>query len=102
MRYSAWLAFDGETSHGCALHDISDTGARIDVEDADKVPNSFVLLLSGNGSARRNCRVVWRKPQQIGVTFGARLLDADKAKLVPAEDAGASSKPADSDASDAI
>lgn len=87
MRYSAWLALDGDVLQGCALSDISETGARIDVEDADAIPDSLVLLLSGNGAARRKCQVVWRKPRQIGVRFAPRLVEADRAGLVPAVDA---------------
>ena len=80
MRYTAWLALDGNQLHGCAIHDISHTGARIDVENADIVPDRFVLLLSGNGKARRTCQVIWRQPHQIGVHFGPRLVET-----VPAE-----------------
>lgn len=83
MRYTAWLALDSDTLHGCALSDISDTGARIDVDNAETVPDTFMLLLSGNGAARRKCRVVWRTERQIGVTFGPRLAPIDRAGLVP-------------------
>jgi hypothetical protein len=86
MRYSAWLALEGDVLHGCAISDISETGARIDVEDSDTLPDTFVLLLSGNGAARRKCRVVWRQPRQIGVTFGPRLAPDERAGLVPAMD----------------
>ena len=53
IRYSAWMALDSDKLHGCVLSDISDTGARIDVEDAASLPDRFMLLLSGTGSARR-------------------------------------------------
>jgi hypothetical protein len=59
------------------------------------LPDRFTLLLSGNGSPRRNCRVVWRQPTQIGVDFGRRLPADERVALVPmmdeefpAEDAG--------------
>ncbi len=87
MRYSAWLGLEGGELQGCAISDISETGARIDVEDADAVPDRVELLLSGNGAARRKCQVVWRQPKQIGVRFAPRLADADKAGLVPTIDA---------------
>jgi hypothetical protein len=82
VRYTAWIVREGEALHGCALFDISETGARIDVEDSDAVPEQFVLLLSGNGKARRRCRVVWRQPNQIGVKFETRLAADDRARLV--------------------
>ena len=88
MRYTAWLALEADQLHGCALSDISDTGARIDVEDSKTVPDNFLLLLSGNGKAKRKCSVVWRKPRQIGVKFEHRLADAERATLAPKPDAG--------------
>lgn len=87
MRYAAWVALKPGQLHGCALSDISNTGARIDVENANTIPDHFVLLLSGNGKARRKCRVVWRKETQIGVTFERPLAAAERATLVPKLDA---------------
>ena len=69
LRYSAWIALDGGKLQGCALSDISDLGARLEVEDEKALPDRFRLMLSGRGSARRQCRVIWRKPTQIGVAF---------------------------------
>jgi hypothetical protein len=42
---------------------------RGDVHDSEAVPDNFVLLLAANGSAWRRCRVIWRKPRQLGVKF---------------------------------
>ena len=69
------------------VSDISDTGARIDVQDSNAIPDQFVLLLSSNGAARRFCRVVWRKPTQMGVKFERSLADAANATLAPQSDA---------------
>jgi hypothetical protein len=91
IRYSAWMALDSEKLHGCVLSDISDTGARIDVEDAGSLPDCFMLLLSGTGSARGSCRVVWRAPAQVGVAFG-RLLSDTTTTLVPQGNADAAAK----------
>lgn len=83
LRYSAWVTLAGDQLHGCVLSDVSETGGRIDIDDSEKIPDQFMLLLSNNGSARRKCRVVWRKPGQIGVSFDRRLADSEKATLVP-------------------
>ncbi|CAN0113031.1 unnamed protein product, partial [Phaeothamnion confervicola] len=83
MRYHAVLVLDGDAQRGCILSDISDTGARIDVDTADELPNRFVLLLSGNGSPQRHCRVVWRQPTQVGVNFDGRLPADERTGLVP-------------------
>ena len=73
MRYAAWVQ-DGETTpQSCVLADISDTGARLEVEKPDDVPELFTLLLSGQAnSARRRCRVKWRTEDQVGVEFEGR------------------------------
>ncbi len=87
MRYTAWVELNPRDLHGCVLSDISDTGARIDVEDSKTVPDQFLLLLSGNAKAKRICRVVWRKPRQVGVKFERRLPAGERATLVPKLDA---------------
>jgi hypothetical protein len=87
MRYHAVLDLPEGVQRGCMLSDISQTGARIDVETADELPDHFVLLLSGNGSPRRKCRIVWRQPTQVGVSFDGRLPPDERTGLVPAMDA---------------
>lgn len=93
MRYTAWIAIAPKKLHGCVLSDISETGARIDVEDSKIVPDRFPMFLSRNGSARRVCTVVWRKPKQVGVTFATRLAAADRAHLVPTADDNVTAPP---------
>jgi hypothetical protein len=81
IRYTAWLVLGPAIRHSCFLSDISETGARIDFEEPDAVPDRFLLWLASNGSARRTCRVVWREKQQIGVKFEHRLPDGERAML---------------------
>ena len=82
MRYAAWIALKPDELHGCALSDISDSGARIDIDDSKAIPDRFILYLSSNGAARRPCTVVWRKPKQLGVAFAKRLAPEERAKLM--------------------
>ena len=99
MCYTAWVAIEGGKMHGCVLSDISETGARIDIDQSKAIPDNFTLLLASNGSARRKCCVVWRKPMQIGVTFDQGLAVGERATLVPKLDAdtgAASAEPAES------
>ncbi len=84
MRYTAWIALAPGKLHGCVVADISDTGGRLDVENSEAVPDTFILWLSSNGSAQRKCRVVWRQKRQIGVAFGRAVFDPEQAALVPA------------------
>jgi methyl-accepting chemotaxis protein len=69
LKYPAHIAIDGETPRPCALHDISNSGARIGISNPDEIPDRFALLLSANGGTRRQCQVIWRKESQIGVEF---------------------------------
>jgi PilZ domain len=91
IRYSAWVALEADMLHGCVMSDISDTGARLDIDDSQIIPDDFTLLLTSNGSAHRKCHVVWRKPRQLGVTFERRA--ADGVTLVPKSDAAGGGAP---------
>lgn len=83
VRYSARVEFMSGRTAGCFISDVSDTGARLEVPFSDKVPNRFLLRLTTNGSARRTCRVVWRKPGAVGVLFERRLPEQQRQALEP-------------------
>lgn len=53
----------------CAISDISELGARIVLEREVELPETFWLLLTANGQARRHCRTVWRTGLNLGVEF---------------------------------
>lgn len=95
IRYSAWVILEGDALHGCVLADVSDNGARLDIDETKPIPDNFTLLLSMNGGARRKCRVIWRKPRQIGVFFEGRVnMDPNEAAPPPPE-AEAAAAPAE-------
>jgi hypothetical protein len=52
----------------CQLLDVSDTGVRIAVDPALRVPNDFVIVLS-QGSPGRRAHIKWRNAKQIGAQF---------------------------------
>ena len=79
-RYIAWVPLIGGHRHVCVVSDATDSGARIDLQDTNILPDSFVLMLTINGAARRYCRVLWRKPNQVGVKFIGSLAAAAPAK----------------------
>ena len=60
----------GTLPRDCLITDISEGGVRLHVEGLD-VPEDFVLLLSGDGIAAKECayRVVWRLGHEIGARF---------------------------------
>lgn len=70
MRYTAWIGIgEGSPRRGCMVSDISETGARLAIENPQELPKTFNLLLSGRGGIYRRCRVVWRSESQVGVQF---------------------------------
>ena len=52
----------------CTVRNISATGAAIEGSHIAGLPDSFRLVMEME-SAARDCKVVWRKPKQIGVEF---------------------------------
>jgi hypothetical protein len=114
MHYTAWIARKGEPLEGCVLSDISDKGARLDVESVEKIPDEFMLFLSNRGTPRRYCTVAWRTEDQVGVKFEAppagpktkgnskvqAMIAARQASLQPDADADAKAE-ADAEAADA-
>ncbi len=93
--YTAWVALEADQLHGCVLSNISESGARIDIDESKEIPDEFTLLLASNGSARRKCRVIWRKPRQIGVSFDRRLGDTEKTTLATKLDGETGAAPAE-------
>lgn len=53
----------------CAISDISQSGARLDLQNDVELPDKFILLLTPNGEARRHCRLIWRDGLSLGVKF---------------------------------
>jgi len=96
MRHDAWLMLENSTRCDCALSDISDIGARISLPDSDVIPDNFILFLAANGAARRRCRVIWRKPRELGVKFESRLDDRIRAAVAPKPGDSAASKQVES------
>ncbi|HZS63828.1 MAG TPA: PilZ domain-containing protein [Xanthobacteraceae bacterium] len=69
MHYTAWIGLDGAPRRGCTVADISETGARLQIDTPLELPEIFKLLLSGHGAIYRRCRVVWRSDNEVGVEF---------------------------------
>jgi hypothetical protein len=65
---SGIIAFHGRHSTlPCRVREISETGARLEVENA-QVPNTFELLIELDG-LEASCAVVWRRGSLVGVMF---------------------------------
>lgn len=52
----------------CQVRDLSETGAKLLCGDPGSIPNTFRLVFPGDRSMR-DAKVVWRRPDQVGVHF---------------------------------
>jgi PilZ domain len=53
----------------CIIHDISKTGAALDISELNgRIPAAFNLIMPEEG-LKLSCRVVWRGAFRIGVAF---------------------------------
>ncbi|HXZ22348.1 MAG TPA: PilZ domain-containing protein [Pseudolabrys sp.] len=50
----------------CAVRNLSDTGAALQVSTTFGIPTHFDVIIDG---VRHRCRSVWRTDTKIGVTF---------------------------------
>lgn len=67
-RIAKFQTDSGALPRDCMITDISQEGARLFADNVE-VPDQFMLLISGEGASRRECRVVWRLGGEIGVSF---------------------------------
>jgi len=65
---NAWIRLGGSLARECQVVDLSRTGVRLTVTNADSLPETFILLLS-KGSTGRPARVKWRRGTQVGAEF---------------------------------
>jgi PilZ domain len=56
-------------AYSCAVRNLSDHGAALDLPDAIAMPLQFELVMETN-QMRRHCHVIWRKENRLGVAFG--------------------------------
>ena len=59
---------NGLTAIDCGIRDLSETGAKLVCGDANKIPDTFRLVLTTERQMR-DVRVVWRRPDQVGIQF---------------------------------
>ena len=88
LRRDAWVMLDADQRCECVITNISDRGAHIGIADSGALPDSFVLLLAENGTTRRRCRVIWRKPREVGIKFDSWLDERIRTGVKPRIDAG--------------
>jgi hypothetical protein len=57
-------------AYSCFIRNLSESGAALDVSYTLDIPDEFDLVMETD-QLRRQCRVVWRKENRLGVTFAA-------------------------------
>ena len=65
------------------LLDVSDLGAKLQVNQAVALPQRFRLTMSKSGQVHRICELVWRSPEAAGVRFIGREIDGPASRHVP-------------------
>jgi hypothetical protein len=60
---------DGSLKRPWQIANLTDSGARLTVEDPSSMPNSFIIALKGEPTIWRRCVVVWRSATEIGISF---------------------------------
>ena len=65
------MGVDGTWRRSCVLLDVSQSGAKLEVDGSPDVlrVREFFLLLSSTGLAFRRCELVWVDGTQVGVKF---------------------------------
>jgi hypothetical protein len=65
------MGVDGTWRRSCTVLDISETGAKIEIDGPTNVlqAKEFFLVLSSTGLAFRRCQLVWIEGTQAGVNF---------------------------------
>ena len=51
------------------VHDISETGAKVTIEDPNTLPAKLRLAFSRDARTGRKCEVVWRRGKSVGIKF---------------------------------
>lgn len=65
----AALIRSGDVSISCAIRNLSETGAALEVGQHSVVPDQFTLIVFLGWSEIYSCTVVWRKERRVGVSF---------------------------------
>ena len=52
----------------CIVRNMSETGAALETEAVDIIPDAFTLIIKPE-FVKRKCRVAWRSGRRIGVQF---------------------------------
>ncbi len=74
---SALLSESGKFICFGALEDISAEGAKLRLTKENKLPETFLIVISSKSGPRRKCSLVWQDSDRVGVRF----MPVDEAEL---------------------
>lgn len=70
LRYPAQIDVgDGSAPKTCLISNVSASGAKVAIPNADEIPDRLSLILAPEQGIRRRCIVVWRAPDALGLEF---------------------------------
>ncbi len=70
------IAFNRAGTIECQVRNLSPIGACLNVAGQVGIPDEFVLLIE-HDQIKQHCRVIWRKPTQLGVEFVGQRFGED-------------------------
>jgi hypothetical protein len=73
---SGHIAFNRAGTIDCRVRNLSPIGACLEVASQVGIPDEFVLLIDSD-RLKQVCRVIWRKPNQLGVEFAGAMAAQD-------------------------
>ena len=68
LKQAKILLTNNMTVIDCVVRDLSETGARLLCADPGAIPNEFRLVFTAE-RLMRDAKVVWRRPEMVGVHF---------------------------------
>ena len=70
MSQPAWITLDGGfAARHCVVQDISNSGAKISLDEAVALPSFVRLAFARDARTGHRCQVVWRSGRSAGVKF---------------------------------
>jgi hypothetical protein len=66
LHQPGWITLDGGfAARQCVVKDLSNSGAKITIEDPNALPAKLRLAFSRDARTGRNCEVVWRRGKVV-------------------------------------
>jgi hypothetical protein len=70
LQQPGWITLDGGfAARQCVVRDMSSTGAKITIDDPNMLPAKLRLAFARDARTGRNCEVVWRSGNSVGIKF---------------------------------